>query len=310
MGPELIESTGDHRCDLITQGLIGIFDIAFPGRVLGVYLRGSHASGASIAGSDLDLYVLFRDRFADRAEFDRARALADHCAQLSPILLEIIVIGEAVLQLPEAVSTALDFKLGTRLVYGTDVRPGLPDFEPDGYLRSVIHTPFNSYRFATQRSDDGVLSYPFEHLDPDGAFFGFDQWAMPGPDGVERPSTKLLVATVGWTATAIIALRTGRYVRDKAACADLYRREVADEWTELVVQTHELCRNRWAYGIPDDDHERAQLRDLCRRVPDFLNHFLLLYRDYQEAELASGDPDRQQLAERRLAEVSWPDPVP
>ncbi|GAB3748412.1 nucleotidyltransferase domain-containing protein [Microlunatus parietis] len=264
MGPELIESTGDRRCDLITQGLIGIFEIAFPDRVLGVYLRGSHASGASIDGSDLDLYVLFHDQFVDRAEFDRARALADHCARLSPVLLEIIVIGERVLRLPEAVSTALDFKLGTRLVYGTDVRPGLPEFEPDSYRRSVIHTPFNSYRFPSQRGDAGALTYPLEHLDPAGAFFGFEQWAMPGPDGIERPSTKLLVATVGWTATAIIALRTGLYVRDKAACADLYRREVADE---------------------------------------------MLYRDYQEAELASGDPDRQRLAERRLAEVSWPDPV-
>lgn len=310
MGPELIESTGDHRCDRITQGLIGIFEIAFPGRVLGVYLRGSHASGSSIAGSDLDLYVLFQGQFADRAEFDRARALSDHCAQLSPILLEIIVIGERILQLSEGVSTALDLKLGTRLLYGVDVRPGLPEFEPDSYRRSVVHTPFNSYRFAVQRRDADVLTYPLGPPDPDGAFFGFDQWAMPGPDGVERPSTKLLVATVGWTATAIIALRTGRYVRDKAACADLYRREVADEWTELVVRTHDLCRNRWRYGIPAGDHEREQLGDLCRRAVDFQNHFLLLYRDYQQAEIASGDLDRQRLAERRLAEVSWSDPAP
>lgn len=310
MGPELIESTGDHRCDLITQGLIGIFDIAFPGRVLGVYLRGSHASRTSVAGSDLDLYVLFADRFADRAEFDRARALADHCARLSPILLEIIVIGERILQLPEGVSTALDLKLGTRLVYGVDVRPGLPPFEPVSYRRSVVHTPFNSIRYPSQRRGSEVLDYPLRHLDPDGPFFGFDQWSMPGPDGVERPSTKLLVATVGWTATAIIALRTDEYVRDKAACADLYRREVGDGWTELVVQTHDLCRNRWRYGIPADDHDRSLLREICRQALDFQNHFLLLYRDYQRAELGSADSDRRQLAERRLAEVNWPDPLP
>lgn len=38
--------------------------------------------------------------------------------------------------------------------------------------------------------------------------------------------------SVGWTATAIIALRSGQYVRDKAACVELYEKHVADEWTD------------------------------------------------------------------------------
>ncbi len=308
MGPELIESTGDRRCDAITQGLIGIIDIAFPDRLRGVYLRGSRVGGTAVEGSDLDLYVIFKEQFADRDDFDRARNLVDHCARLSSVLLEGIVLGEKILRHPQAVSTALNLKLGTRLLYGEDVRAGLPHFDAAGYLRSVIHTPMNSYLFPDQRQEP--LDFPLRHIVPDGPYFGFDQWPTPDADGQDQPSTKLIVATVGWTATAIIALRTGRYVRDKSDCVEQYRRHVADEWTELVSQTHDLCRNRWHYRIPAGDHDRRTLSDLCERTLPFQNHFLALYRDFQRAELASGDPERRRLAEQRLAQIAYPDAPP
>ncbi|WP_152365508.1 nucleotidyltransferase domain-containing protein [Microlunatus speluncae] len=304
MGPELIDSTGDHRCDAITQGLIGIIDIAFPDRLRGVYLRGSRVGGTAVEGSDLDLFAIFKGQFADRAEFDRARRLVDHCARLSPVLLEVIVLGEQVLTHPQAISTALNLKLATRLLYGGDLRPGLPDFDAAGYLRSVIHTPLNSYLFPDQRTEP--LPFPLCHIEPDGPLFGFDRWPTPDVEGIERPSTKLLVATVGWTATAIIALRTGRYVRDKGDCVAQYRQYVGDEWAELVTRTHDLCRNHWHYRIPTDDHDRRTLRELCDRTLQFQNHFLALYRDFQRAELGSGDPDRQRLAEQRLAQIAYP----
>ncbi len=60
--PELIASTGDFRCDRIAQGVIGVFEATFPNRVRGYYLRGSRASGTSIGGSDIDLFVIFKDR--------------------------------------------------------------------------------------------------------------------------------------------------------------------------------------------------------------------------------------------------------
>jgi hypothetical protein len=70
--PELIESTGDRQCDKIAQGVIGIFEGAFPGRVRGFYLRGSHASDTSIASSDLDLLIVFKDRITDKMCADRS----------------------------------------------------------------------------------------------------------------------------------------------------------------------------------------------------------------------------------------------
>jgi len=104
----------------------------------------------------------------------------------------------------------------------------------------------------------------------------------------------------------MIALHSGQYVRDKAACVELYQKHVADQWTDLVTEVHDLCRNRWHYQLPSRAADRQTLRDLCHRTLDFQNHFLELYRQYQLAELASGDADRQQLAAQRLTQVVFP----
>lgn len=303
--PELVDSTGDLSCDRIVQGVVGFYELAFPGRVRGYYLRGSRASGTSVAGSDLDLFVLFKNHFADGEEWERARELSGHCARIAPVLLEILLAGERAVFSPAGFSAALDLKFGTRLLYGEDIRPQLPEFDADAYTRSVVHTPYGSYCFPEQRDEQVV--YPLRHLDPDGPFFGFDQWLIPGPDGADVPSTKLLVATVGWSATALIALRAGVYVRDKAACVELYREHVGDEWTDLVTQVYDLCRNAWRYFVPTGADDRRRLRALCDRALAFQNHYLELYREYQLGELESGDPERRQLAVRRLGQFVFPD---
>lgn len=115
------------------------------------------------------------------------------------------------------------------------------------------------------------------------------------------------MATVGWTATALIALATGRYVRDKSACVDLYREHVGDQWTELVVGVHELCRNQWHYRIPAAEEDRHRLRELCEQALAFQNHFLSRYRTYLLDELHSAAPHRQTLAAQRLAQIRYPD---
>ncbi len=217
------------------------------------------------------------------------------------MMLEIVLVGERGLRQPEGVGPALNLKLATRLLYGEDIRPGLPPYDADTYVRSVVHTPYLSYTYPVQRRN-GPLVYPLDHIDPDGLYFGFDQWT----DAADEPSTKLLIATVGWTATAIIALHSAQYVRDKAACVELYRKYVADQWTDLVTQVHDLCRNRWHYRLPSIATGRQTLRDLCSRTLDFQNHFLELYRQYQLAELASGDADRRQLAAKRLTQIVFP----
>lgn len=306
---QLRESTGDPAADRIVRGVIGVFAQAFPGRVRGCYLRGSYATGTRIADSDLDLFVVFQDRFPDdRVEARRAWAVARSCALLSPVLLEILVVSEQQLQQPDNHALALNLKHATRLLSGSDIRPDLPELQPDAYLRSTVDAPYASYAYPVQRRDLPALAYPLRHLDPEGPFFGFDQWRIPGPDGTDVPSTKLLVGTVGWTATAIVVLQTGRYVPDKRASADLYREHVADQWTGLVVGVHELCRDRWHYRIPATGADRRRLRELCDRALVFQNHYLLRYREFLLAELRSaGAPDRQRWAAHRLGRLQFPD---
>jgi predicted nucleotidyltransferase len=104
------ETSADLRADKLVQGVIGIFGQVFPDRVRGYYLRGSHASGTSTAGSDIAMFVVFKDAFLERAEAERAREVCGYCSLLSPILLEIIVVSERQLQ-PElrlAVEATLD----------------------------------------------------------------------------------------------------------------------------------------------------------------------------------------------------------
>jgi hypothetical protein len=307
MTTTLLESTGAPSADRILQGVIGILEQVFPGRIRGYFVRGSYASATSTEGSDLDMFVVFKDAFVEPAEAEKARSICRHCARLSPILLEILVVSEQQLHREDNLVIALQLKLASRPVSGQDIRPQLPDLQADAYVRAVVHTPYFSYTHPALRRGSPHLSYPLAHIDPEGAFYGFDRWLVPGPDGVDIPSTKLFVATVGWTATALIAVQTGRYVRDKTACVQLYQRHIGDQWTELVSSVHELCRNRWHYRIPTAEADRRRLRGLCEQALGFQNRFLARYRTYLLDELHSSEPQRQTLAAQRLAQIRYPD---
>lgn len=302
-----VEATGSPTADKILQGVIGILEQVFPDRVRGYFVRGSYASATSTEGSDLDMFVVFKDAFIEPAEAKKARDICDHCALLSPLLLEILVVSERQLHREDNLVIALQLKLASRPVHGQDIRPQLPDLQADAYVRAVVHAPYFSYTHPALRRGSPHLRYPLGHIDPEGAFYGFDRWLIPGPDGVDIPSTKLFVATVGWTATALIAMQTGRYVRDKSACVDLYQRHIGDQWTELIVSVHELCRNRWHYRIPTVDSDRRRLWELCEQALAFQNHFLGRYRTYLLDELHSASPRRQALAAQRLAQIRYPD---
>ena len=74
------------------------------------------------------------------------------------MLVEVVLIGERQLGDPDALDAALDVRLGTRLLYGEDIRPKLPAFDADAYVRAVVHTPYYSYSFPEQRGHR--LVYP------------------------------------------------------------------------------------------------------------------------------------------------------
>jgi hypothetical protein len=70
---------------------------------------------------------------------------------------------------------------------------------------------------------------------------------------------------------------------------------------------HDLCRNRWAYLIPDNPHDRQRLRDLCARILEFENHHLSIRRTYLLNALRTGSPSARLAAARTLGGLLFPD---
>jgi len=79
----LATSSGSKSADDALRGVIGIFETIFAGRVRVYYVEGSYADRSAVATSDIDLLVVFKERFIDETELDSARQLGSFCANLS-----------------------------------------------------------------------------------------------------------------------------------------------------------------------------------------------------------------------------------
>ncbi|HEV2125671.1 MAG TPA: hypothetical protein VGW38_23200, partial [Chloroflexota bacterium] len=90
---ELLARTGDAVADDVLRGIIGLFELVFPGRPRAYYLQGSGADGTAVATSDLDVRILFTGDLVGE-ELARGRRLASHCKRLSAIGLDLSVNGE------------------------------------------------------------------------------------------------------------------------------------------------------------------------------------------------------------------------
>ena len=83
----LLNSTGNQRVDNILRGVIGIFETVFPDRIRGYYLVGSYADGTAISTSDIDMKILFKNRFRDNIERKNSQQICEYCFGLiSPIV--------------------------------------------------------------------------------------------------------------------------------------------------------------------------------------------------------------------------------
>jgi predicted nucleotidyltransferase len=62
----LLATTGHPRIDATLRGIIGLYEIVFPGRISGYYVIGSYADGNPVPTSDLDGLILFKGNFVDQ----------------------------------------------------------------------------------------------------------------------------------------------------------------------------------------------------------------------------------------------------
>ena len=209
--------------------------------------------------------------------------MADHCAAVSAVELDVNLVDDAAL----AAGVYPALKYGSRCVYGEDRRDALAVLPIDEWTRQRMHAAY--WLLVTVFNRSHVVTPPVDYPERADGFFGYTQRTVRMPNGVHVPSTRNLIRVTGWMATALLAWQTGRYVARKSECHQAYRQHIGDEWAPFLEDVYRLCRLEWGYLILDGDAERRALRNLCARTLEFENHFLLRYREYLLGQLGSDD---------------------
>ncbi len=299
-GLELRFSTGHPRIDTMLRGAVGIFEAAFPGRIRGYYLFGSHADGSAVAASDLDIFVVFIDDFLDQEEEERARNLRYACSRLSPVTCDLLSYSERSL----LTDGHFRLKAASLFLYGEDMRDRMPAISLNIYLRIYSQAPL-AYAGQVFRHKESII-YPLEYPNPSGPFYGYDcHDARIGQDGGR--SIKGMVSAVCWAATMIVAFQSGQMIGTKAESVRAYRASVGDQWAGFIEAVYANGKTVWGYRVPDDPAGQTLLRDLCRETLAFENHYLALYRAYLLGQLHEADETSIRFAIERLGTVHYPD---
>jgi hypothetical protein len=299
----LANSTHRPNIDRILKGVIGIFEQVFSERIRGYYLRGSHRTGNDVPNSDLDLYVIFKENFRDEIEIQQAVQLCESCALIAPMLLEIAPGGEIHLGRAELAGLTLNFKLSTQFLYGEDIRDQIILPASEVWLRWVMHNQL--FSFIAERPNLDVLVFPLGYPDPQAEFYGYDRRTLPSVDGGEQYSTKGLITTVCWLATALVAFRTGNYVGSKREAVESYKAHIGGEWSDFVEKVYDY-RSHWHYLLPVEKSDRQTLGLTCQRALEFSNHFLEIYQGFLLDELNCEQPDAQLPAINSFIRIVYP----
>lgn len=271
--------TGNKRIDDITQEAIARLEAAFPQRIRAGYIEGSYANGIALTTSDLDLTIVFCERFKSQAEREQAQRLCSQYAAQAGIELDAEIVDEASLQ--EGVYP--QFKLGSQLFYGIDIRAQCPLIPMERWTRERMHAAYWLIIQVFHRPP--IVRFPLTAPDPTDRFLGYTNRRVRLPDGTEVPSTRNLIRTSGWAATALIALQAGQYVTNKRNCQTLYRNYINDEWADLLENLYSWCRGAWQYLIPQSAEDQQRLRALCEQALAFENHFLICYKSFLLTQL-------------------------
>ena len=297
----LLNSTGVENIDRVLQGTIGVFETAFPDRIRAYYVEGSYADQSDICASDVDMSIVFKETFADEGERGRARQLIESCAFLSPVELDVEITDEQTLSSDAQPS----LMKGGLAVYGEDIRSRSRVMSLDAWTRDRMHSSY--WRIAKLFNRPAIVVHPLDYPDPADEFYGYLWRQVRSANGQMVRSTKDLIRSTSWAATAIIAQEAGRYVASKKDCYTSYKRYINDEWAQLLEDLYALCRVEWNYAIPAGRRERKQLRELCAQVLAFENHFLTVYKRFLLSELQHADTTSQAFAVWLLGTIIYYD---
>jgi len=248
-GIHLHWSTNEARVDDAIRGTVGLFERAFPDRISGYYVAGSYANSSQASTSDLDLHPLFRDSI-EGEERGRAREIGWLCELICPFELGVA---------PKYDVNPLGynglFKLATRCIYGEDKSGSWQLPEIERYIDMAFYVgPLQNLR-------GGWVTYPAKYPNPESEFYGYDCREVISLSGdVEPRGLKDLVGVVYAVLIPLIARETSNYVASKHQAFTTHGDVVGGRWTSLVEDVWRLCRQEWAYRVPEDEQSRRKLK--------------------------------------------------
>jgi hypothetical protein len=279
----LMKSDRESGIKQTLDQVIHRFEESFPGRIRGYYLHGSLADDTAVATSDIDVTILFKERFHSDSEKAAAKALIVNLAGSSAVELDAEVSDEVTL----FASADPAFKLAGRLLYGEDVREHMLLMSIADWTRDRMHSSY--WRIVKLFNRPSIVTYPLDYPQPDDIFRGYCNRLMKLDDGTSVPCTRDFIRLTSWMGTAILAYKAGQYVVRKSDCHPAYQTYIGDEWGLFLESVYHNCKTRWSYGIPDQRPDRHLLQSLCEQCLDFENHFLLLYKQFLLTELGNVD---------------------
>lgn len=134
----LIGSTGSSLADCTIHGMICLFEYLLPGRICSWYVEGSYATQSTVATSDLDLILVLYTPLVTDQEQTATANLLETCQQLSSLELDVTVTDLITLQQ----SAYPMFKLGARLLAGSEIRDAVPLIPIALWARQRMHAAF------------------------------------------------------------------------------------------------------------------------------------------------------------------------
>jgi len=276
-----IRATGKPSIDHVLSHIVQRYEAQFPGRIRACYLTGSYAEGSAVEWSDIDVYVLFKDAFVSEGETAQAEQLARSCASLTPVRLDLHAGSEQSQDgLPGFLRAAI--KQTSVLLSGEDTREFMSLPGREEYTRDATEIALKFLLWLHQGEN---VTYPLTYPDPDGAFFGYDQFQFVSSDQARaRPGIRLLVESACRIGTALLAFKTDRCVSTKRESVQTYREVINDEWASFLEALCEKGKVCWSYNLPEQIEERAELRMLCERMLLFENHYLRAHHAYLLAQ--------------------------
>ena len=266
----LTTSTNNPTVDTILRMIIHSFEDVFPNRVGAYYLIGSYVEETAVPLSDIDLFVLFTNDFKSGEEEALARQQCQYCAKRSSIRLDIGAYPESKLRELHPVPR-IGLKLGSSLLYGTDIREDIPLPPLPEYYAALIA---GTRHFISLLRDGAPITIPVDYPDINAPYYGYTKKKiLEWYPSTTQFGTKELVATTTRIASTIVAHENHIYVPGKKAAVTLFQNNKSP-WAQFVYEVYQRCKLDWKYRIPRAKREQQHLNHLCQQMLALENTFL------------------------------------